>query len=473
MFGACGFYDEDPGDDGNYTYSEVGGFKVCYKPESYPYRNYYEDLSGKLLDTLYSQYGLMGFVESEGEGEGIYYLSDVLCSVYCYDDSVLIYSSYKTDEYKWSWSGKNGEPYILGYKGIIDCKNDYLGKPKEGGENQFYRELTVDYTPALQTAILQIVLGKTPDTFENVESLNGVSEKLGTATLSGDEVIATGLKKELQEKGTYVGLTSEDQVKIEEYILKNVIGENKFKENNSKNHFSKEDYRKTIQKVWKRTDILITDEVGGTDETYGNMFIPYPATLVKDYNNNEFYIGSTNPFGNIPAKEYQSLILMPKEELYLSEVWLSFVSEENLNINVYYRYYDSNTKTLVQGKKKKITAGSESSFDIYATDSLDIDFKNINDGDICHLEKFSDQASSIDDCEKYYKMNSSLNGFGSVTMIDEQRFKDDNLCSFLEIVFDVEKKAGDVDKDYSFKVALSSLWLAPEEDVEKYKADVA
>ena len=72
------------------------------------------------------------------------------------------------------------------------------------------------------------------------------------------------------------------------------------------------------------------------------------------------------------------------------------------------------------------------------------------------------------DISKFYTLIDSANGYSTVTVLNADMFNTQNGCSYLEIVFDVENQL-DLDKDKSFKVALSGVWLGTNDMIEDYK----
>lgn len=561
MLSACGFSDIEFGNSGAIggigsntenqrpnLFADIAGYKVCYRPNSYPFRDYYYNISNILLNKLYSTYGMAGMSLQIGNDEIdekliekldqnykneyniigeidktetryikfrneylVYYCDDVRYSIYVlknlngeYTDAtgnVLsdqnaehYFFAHKGEQNKWLWNSpsnssdvdfatskacfdglysstpliaKNALNYVAG--------NDVI----KNATKKYYSEIVSEFTPALQTAILQIVLGITPQTFTLDDINSGViSNILGTSEMRNGEIVATGLKLKFQQEATYVGLTDADKTKIENYILDNVIGQNKI---SSEGKFTREDYLSTIREVWEE-EILIVDEVENSSTTYGMLFQPYPATLIKDYNENTFFISSKKgeAFKDIPQMQYQSIVIMPEKEIYLWELWLVFAGESNLNINTYFRYYNKTNNTLTIGKPKKATTILESEFDAFKSPYYSISIDDNGKESLFYLDEFNNDIGGgilntkgesvlmTGDISKFYTLIDSANGYSTVTVLNADMFNTQNGCSYLEIVFDVENQL-DLDKDKSFKVALSGAWLGTNDMIEDYK----
>lgn len=557
MLSACGFSDMEfggggaigGGDSDNQRpniFANIGGYKVCYRPNLYPFKDYYLNISNILLNKLYSTYGMAGMNLEEERGLDeklvekldeefklkydingdidktearyikfrneflVYYCDDVRYSIFPLkntdDDFVnadgevlnesdeLYYFAHKGQDHKWLWnspSSSSGVDFALSkpcFEGIysstaLTAKDvlDYVGGNNniKNATKRYYREIVNEFSPALQTAILQIVLGITPQFFTLEDVTSGrVNQILGTSQMQNGNVIATGLKLRFQQEAKYIGLTESDRTKIENYILDNVIGTDKI----INGSFTKEDYLKTIREVWE-LPVVVVDEVENSSKTYGNLFEPYPASMIKDYNENTFFISSKKgeAFKDIPQMQYQSIVIMPEKEIYLWELWLVFAGDSNLNLNTYFRYYNKTNNTLTIGKPKKATTILESEFDAFKSPYYSISINDSNGKEsLFHLDEFNNDIdggilntkgeviSMTGDISDYYSIVDSANGLSSITVLNADKFNTQNGCSYLEIVFDVERQQ-EQNKDYSFKVALSGTWLGTDEMIEDYK----
>lgn len=552
---ACGFSDMEFGGGGAIgggegtqrpnVFADIGGYKVCYRPSLYPFKDYYQNISNILLDKLYSTYGMAGKSLKDDEIDQkliekideafkskyningnidktearyikfkneclAYYSDDVRYSIFVLkntdgdyvnangevlqDNDEHYFFANKGDDNKWLWnspSSTSGVNFALSkacFEGLYSSTpivaKKVLEYVSENGEiknatKEYYNEIVKEFSPALQTAILQIVLGITPQSFTLEDVTSGrVNQILGTSQMQNGEVVATGLKLKFQQEATYVGLTENDREKIENYILDNVIGLDKI----INGSFTREDYLQTIREVWQE-QVFVVDEVENSSETYGNLFEPYPATMIKDYNENTFFISSKKgeAFKDIPQMQYQSIVIMPEKEIYLWELWLVFAGNSNLNINTYFRYYNKSNNTMTIGKPKKATTILESEFDAFKSPYYSFSINDSNGKEsLFYLDEFNnnigggilntngESISMNGDISNYYDLIDSANGFSTITVLNADRFNTQDGCSYLEIVFDVERQLDQI-KDYSFKVAISGTWLGTSDMIEDYK----
>lgn len=256
----------------------------------------------------------------------------------------------------------------------------------------------------------------------------------------GDWTQKTGLMGEYQNKATYSGLTKTDADALITYILNYVIGAGVVKHDyekfgpNSSYHNSEEENANYIENsknyynyryyVGRVAEMVYSQVYDGSDEfvyTYkGDGFEikydyiseykkqngadalpdvntasmrPQSASFLRDYDTDMFFsnadafdiFGDSNSdahsFDNSPMSEYQSVVIMPKEDMTLSGMWMQiFAPNPDLAINVYVRYYAYNKET---GKGQLFTF-TQDKIDFYQSTPYD----NAYTGRDCEYHKY-------------------------------------------------------------------------------------
>lgn len=393
----------------------------------------------------------------------IYYFDSIRYQAYVkYSNDVEDYIVIANTEKRWNWSFENTniQPIFRGAANGMD-KSSYEGS---SGANSIYKNKYDDYlkiytnlySEAMEVVLYEILLGKTD--YQNIIVVGSSFDSNGypQVTYRGQSVsvvdgkldfssILTTLKAEYFDKATYFGFSISDGTKIKNYIINYVIGESAHKDEGGADQL--DDNRHYNDYVQALVDGLINSET----EYYW-----YARTGFKD---GRLAISSTGDyFQLVPKAEYQSLVLMAEEEDEFSFCWIAFQSTRDLNINMYFRYYDNNTNTIRTSTPKKIVVEG-GAYDMWDHDTSDMDFGT--DSGYYAIDVFDNNdvvaaptARSNSGITEIYKPVASKNGFGSVSVFNEANVN----CSFLEIVLDVEKSADDpVGTDYSFQVALFSL----------------
>jgi hypothetical protein len=241
------------------------------------------------------------------------------------------------------------------------------------------------------------------------------------------------------------------------------------------------------------------------------QFSPTPAAFLKDFKGEAFFpdeIALNDPnifsFRNNPRAEYQSILVMPTDEVITSStnedeinaVESGFIFDvaaydKNLVIRtmVRYYYYDTatNSGTLYTFDCDDVTfdgsmvreefdpeAGKKvyvSAFEVGVNlNALPANSKvELESGkEALLLKKFQFEGSNnintggdekpfadYDIYKNYYKVIDSKNGFGGLTVLDESKIN----CSFYEIVLDVVKSPNDpADMDYTYRLAMLLPW---------------
>lgn len=518
MFAGCTHSDDT---DAGAMIGNIEGMKASYRPVEYPVTDFYENFSKQILVELAKIFGQAEFPTNQQDkvdiiqelydelygnmdppaqdyvqfeqNYRIYFLDDIRSTVYLYSSEDQKYSAYVSTQDKWKWTIGSVNDYEeledAGLAGIffVEALNNLKltaanafslleNENMKAERNNFYLNYYANkYTKNLQVAILQILLGKTPTQFVYNFDNNTVTPNANDL-LEGEN----GLKKQYAKYTTYIGISFEQDIpKITNYILDNVIGSQKY--NNANGHFSREDYKNIIEQViWNNTlaQFSFSDQ-NGPNQQLGSIYSTYPALVVKDYSSNSFFISSRDghAFDHIPSGAYQSIVLMPSQVKYLSEIWFFLVSEKTMNIKYHYRYYDAETDTYYVSSATKVTTTPESQFLEEESPYAGIIFKNSKGQEILYkTQPFNNQIGDgvlaaagtekiiTQDGAQYFKIIPSANGFGSVAVLNEDKFRQDN-SSYFEIVFDVEKDPAKPEEDYSFKVGMYALWFASEQMV--------
>ena len=327
----------------------------------------------------------------------------------------------------------------------------------------------------MQVAVLEIILGKTPTIFTTANVDTAVSV-LGSASLENNQVNATGLMGELVKKGTYVGINDQALSQIKNYIVENVIGNQKFYETDQDNNFERQDYETVIDTIWQDRDSFMFKSIFDQITMEGCVFDEYPATYIKDYKSNSFFINSNDDiaFEHIESAEYQSILVMPSETQYLEEIWLFLVSDRQFKVNFYTRYYNHETNTLYVSDVKSVYTTVESEFKAESTPIAEATFYN----DIIKISEFDNnlgndilKADNIVpmnlERSQYYSPQESLNNFGTISVFNPEAFAENDF-SFAEIVFDVEKNSN-LDQDYNFKIGMFYYGVPSSEAIREFE----
>mgnify|MGYP004642846619 CR=1 FL=1 len=521
FFGGC-FADAGGGEGASFI-GGIQGFKVNYRPKSYNYLDYYKSFAQTTLEELFEtfyynanndnsaivddereqKYAQMAYNQKYGEPVDkdvdkdseqwkeyvVYYFSDIHYSTKMLTNAngspidpaqnpITSDFYYTKSNISWKWDTSQTDSHALN-DGAKQSRNVILYYNNEVVRDVRQNLVTDLIIKPLQVATLQIVLGKTPTVF-NQSNFSTAGNILGSATLVGGNVQANGLMNELVTKGSYVGISQDALAKIKEYILTNVIGSQKFSETNPDNYFSKDDYAFILDQIWaKKQNFHMKNTLNIDDETdYGCVFDIYPATALQDFPSNAFFVNSSDnqAFQHIQKAEYQSIVIMPNKQQYLEEIWFYLASDRQMTVNYYTRSFDAKTGLVSVGPVKQVKTNIESEFVYEEASHGTVTFYKNSEETIVRTEKFNNdigggiintngQAVAMTyPMSKYFIAVPSLNGFGSVSVLNHQKFAEADGCSFIEIVFDVQKD-GDDDKDYSFKVGMSYYGMPSQSEI--------
>lgn len=349
-----------------------------------------------------------------------------------------------------------------------------------------------EYVDALTYAIYSLVLGLKPNEI-NIEYDNSTGEP----TLSVSGFTATNEKSSVElaledriflfnKLGSYVGLTSRNKVAIAEYIINNVIGESAYSFN------ERMKYDAIVKVVVNYCSSLTRiGETEGKDEDDGyhgdDLDKAFPASEIVYYPYTTFFVESDpidgDQFHGMPACEYQSVVLLPDKATSVSDVWLDFRYDADkdgdgtfdptkfLDIKVSFRYYRGDgaapiVKTVdMRVKDGPVNFGEDGSTLDVELDTRDMFGEALKIGefpvppeiDASEKENRTIVLTGMTDARRYYKLLESANGAGGYGVLNHEMFT----TAYLEIAFDVQKKAGDEITNYNFNVGISNLFEPP------------
>lgn len=350
-----------------------------------------------------------------------------------------------------------------------------------------------EYTTALTYAIYSLVLGVKP---------NNITVSYDTATgrptVSVEGFVATDKKSSVElaleniialfnKLGSYVGLTARNKEAIAEYIIDDVIGANAYTYNSRMKYDAI--VRAVVDYCSSLTRIGVT-EGKDDDDSYRDDDIDraFPASEIVFYPYGTFFVKATpdegeDEFHGMPACEYQSVILMPSEATSVADIWLDFKYDAGrdgdeiydptkfLDITVLYRYYKGDgSEPLVKSMPIRVFDGPVRYGEDGSTLDVELDIPDMF-GEALKIGKFavppamdaSQQENNtitltgMTDARRYYKLVESSNGVSGYGVLNHTMFSD----AYIEIAFDVQKKAGDNVTNYEFNVGLSNLFEPP------------
>lgn len=287
------------------------------------------------------------------------------------------------------------EPYQNDYSKI------FLGTEYEEKQLQFLNYS--EYVKALEYAIYCFNLDLTPNSMEVRLKSDGtplveIAGYPATDEKSSVDIALETIQDVFKKVGSYVGITERQQIRLKNWILQNIIGENSdnsFTINEitttSTQYYYEETNGSTTTKVFcdengndqttpqpkvetsnpvKVTDIdrhyeenvdAIIDicttlvSIGqkpddeGEENNAPTISDKYLASEVIDYFGNDFFISADkgNEFANIPELEYQSFALMFRKKFQFSNIRLMFnykgsddiVGNESITINIHMNHY--------------------------------------------------------------------------------------------------------------------------------------
>lgn len=441
-----------------------------YKTADDSVANDISDLANALVSSFVNTFGV-GCGYDQNSTDYIYHCINFEDEKYFYFDSIkgTIYKKFNEVEgtdfvyyelnTSWGWTIKNGTPFFLVYnktgcgfdlfvydaKKICDNIND---EDRENYQN-YYKNI---YKPCMEVVLYEILLGNTD--YQNMIKVEGynadnypkITYRGQTVDYNNGEIDLSGaiadLKDEYFDKASYFGISDNDAEKIKYYIMEYIIGSNAYNADGG---------QKTQNRNYQAyVDNLIKTEIADNDD--------YKKYARNRFEDGQLSVPETGDYFSLVDKaEYQSLVIMAEDADEFSSCWIAFQSDRDLKINMYLRYYDGQQIKTTTPKLMDVKAGkfdlnkhNTSYFEFGAGGNLVIEKFDNNDTIKADSVKTNSKSTNI------YKTVDSLNGFGGVSVLNEENVN----SSFVEIVLDVVKSPNDkVGTDYSFQVAMFGLYM--------------
>jgi len=349
-----------------------------------------------------------------------------------------------------------------------------------------------EFVDALTYVIYSLVLGLKPNEIDvSYDSVTGEPNITIAGFVSDNDKSSVDIALEeiiakFNKLGTYVGLTARNKTAITNYIIENIIGPNAY------THNDRMKYDAIVEAVVNYcsslTRIGVTEGKDDDDNFHDDdLDKAFPASEIVYYPYTTFFVDSEptdgDQFHGMPACEYQSVILLPSEATSVSDVWLDFKYDADndgddifdptkyLDINVSFRYYRGDGQepqvknVLMRVKDGPVHFGEDGSTLDVELDTRDMFGMPLSIGkfavppeiDASEKEDKTIILTGMTDARRYYKLLESANGNGGYGVLNHTYFT----TAYLEIAFDVQKKAGDETANYNFNVGISNLFEPP------------
>ncbi len=471
----------------------------------------------------------------------------------------------------WKWTLIFDSPFTQEYiyNNMVNGKTYEQFKSSFVALKDYYPQLSEYYSTAIQIVMFETLLGYGKDkltTFE-ADTTSGFVVKVkncptnstllnGKNVTDGDvESYLQTLSDEYYASASYSGFTKNTADRFITYLLDEVVG-SELVEYDYKTYGPDEtnpNYRNYVENIAE----LVYDKIydgSGEDYTFSykllngdeisykfsgrtgegselapkpvGTFSAQPSCFMSDFETEAFFEdgsaletmlngGETTKtsFENSPLAEYQSVIMMPKQDYTFGGMVMQiFSANPDLQINMTLRFWaydkDTHTGTLykfkqeginfyqsspilhdgedesvkVEGKgylykaKDKDNNGNEINgyytdfeitFDASEVDEKFVENSDKNNPNVLHLdylkldefdntnlkatgESVNGRVEQAIDKTSGYKVVENEDGFGGVTVIDEKKIE----FSFCEIMFDVVKDRTKENQDYTYKLAV-------------------
>ena len=346
-----------------------------------------------------------------------------------------------------------------------------------------------DFISTLAYMIYRIVLGLDTDVEVGFnESGEWVVEGYeGKDGKTSAQIALEDIKRIFNSAGSYVGLTQNNKQQIADYILEEVIGQ-EAQVYGRQNLF----YEDVVNAVVEYCGKLTTVGNAGEDDEITNVGDTFIASEIIDYPSTSFFISQNeaDPFEGINSHEYQSMVLMPKNVLNLTDIWLDFKyvaknedgsiiddSDLFINITTYIRWW-TGTELRVYSRTIKVYNGVVDPGSSKTTIDFELDSNEVF-GEAVKVGKFScdainpslnpsgkDELTGFDYsilsgktmARHYYQVVNSASYGGYGVLNQEKISSEQPEMSYLEIAFDVSKEVGDFTTNYDFYVGFSQLY---------------
>jgi len=422
----------------------------------------------------------------------------------------------KVDDYTYNTGTYNG---LSGYYGVGNLYSyveeyDYMSFNSATYTNSIFTptvgaavSATTGFEKALTYVIYSIVNNKVP--------ANITVTKTSTETTfvvegySNLDAALTAARQEYVDKTAYIGLTKTDQETLVKYILDNVIGSEAVNYANSVEATSRYDlhYEEMVSAIVSYcTALTLTGETkdeGGAIKNQTFIGGQYLSSDIVDYAYASAYVNGDAlgflEFAHLGEYEYQSMMLMPKEDAKIDEIWLDFAyagdggKDDSIKIRTYIRNYLGNgefeiyTKDI-EVKEAVVDVGEDGTtlcFDFSDTrdkyiqcDAIDFDDaihsdrfkKRVEGGGIINplilLEKRELVISNMTDARNYYSLiEGEYRDYGvfNHNMLPEETYKNGH---YVEIAFEVISATTE---NYKFYCGLSLVNEYFEKDLSQYQ----
>jgi len=445
-----GEFDFGDGEDKGHT-----SFKSCYRAESYEQDNTVSDYAHLIVEQLYANFGVLN---DDNTPSKIQYKPNASSDENYDKIRVQTQLNDVNADVTWHWT--------------FSQKREGANSLSEGtGATEYYKTTAVQsayysafvpiYSIAMEIVLYEIMIGQTPTIFtidvdhENDTTVvyfdSAKTKETYVAPSGEDECLALSEVKDIfARKAIYVGLTEENVVTLKNYILNQVIGENVI---------GSEAYNRVIvggqpQPLDYVVSQILTLEL---DEETKSIYSPYPASYVQDFAGNSLYINpdSSEALSHIPAREYQSLTVIPAmSEQSLLTFWMAFECEYDIIMDISLNFYDSNLNTystITTLKDFKISAGTWNPENIINFDcNSNYQISPITVSEISAREPIV--INNLAGTANYY--NILKNGNNIIGILNQNKINQ----SYYEFTFEIHK---DTSRDYFlFKPGVLIAWDA-------------
>ncbi len=424
----------------------------------------------------------------------------------------------KVDDYTYS----NAAAYngLSGYYGTGNLYSyleeyNYMSFDSETYTNSIFTPIvgtavpaTTNFEKALTYVIYSIVNNQKPANITVTKTNTG-----NTFTVEGYsnlDAALTSARQEYIDKTAYIGLTKTDQETLVKYILDNVIGVDAVEYANSVDATSRYDlhYEEMVSAIVTYCTALTP--TGETKDADGNStgeitYIggQYLSSDIVDYAYASAYVNGDAlgflEFAHLGEYEYQSMMLMPKEDAKIDEIWLDFAYDGNggtndsIKIRTYIRNYVGNGEFVIYTKDIEVKEGvidvgedgttlcfdfSDTNDKYIQCDKIDFDEaihsdrykKRVEAGGIINplilLEKRELVISNMTNARNYYSLiEGEYRDYGvfNHNMLSEEVY---NNGHYVEIAFEVISATTD---NFKFYCGLSLVNEYFEKDLSQYQ----
>ncbi|MDD4686307.1 MAG: hypothetical protein PHI76_03405 [Clostridia bacterium] len=435
----------------DYAPGEITSFKACYRAEGYELDNTISKYANLVTDQLYANFGILNdnehpskIADKPDKAENSNY------------DKIRVQTQYseinKGISWKWSFS-QNAEPQSLSTsEGATEY---YLEQSKQ---DAYYNEYVPVYSIAMEIVLYEIMMNKTPTIFTIDINQETGSTKVYYDTSKTKEIIVpteteqcvalNDTRAEFLTKGLYIGLTINNVQILNNYILNNIIGDEII--NSPYDTIKYKDKTQSLNYVVQQI-LTLEPELNQTNETK-SIYSPYPMSYIKDFTGSKLYINSNSSTAleHIPALEYQSVVIMPDDDIdsYLL-ISLAFECEYDITINASLNYYNGSAEPMKSYVQNDIfiKAGiwtPEDMSDFYIDNSYKIN--SFNQPNIFRVEQTVVNNST--GLANYYNITDN----SKIGILNNGKINQ----PYFEFTFEIEK---DTSKDYfPFKVGVVSVW---------------